>query len=79
MTETFEQLGKVAQDFAYVWGWLQNVCGIDVKDWEEVTELGNPRSVKAEAELVGKLNVYWIPILGQSISEWSPKSKVRII
>ena len=41
--------------------------------------MGNPESAEAKAELIGKLNKYWLPILGESIFEWSPKSKAGII
>lgn len=36
-----------------------------MKDWDEDTELGNPESAEVKAELVGKLNKYWLPILGK--------------
>lgn len=73
MNKRFEWFRKMAQD------WLQNVCGIEVKDWDEGTELENPGSTEAKAELVGKLNKYWLPILGESVSECSPKSKARTV
>ena len=37
--------------------WLQNVHGINVKDQDEGTELGNPGSAEEKAELAGKLNI----------------------
>lgn len=63
MNKSFEWFRKMVQGFVYKWDWLQNVCGIDVKDWDEGTELGNPGSAEAKAELVGKLNKYWLLIL----------------